>query len=317
MMRSYWTIGLLLTVFMAVLVSIGLDLIAMMLFQMPIAYCWLARRKGMAAALLLCAVAIPSVVSGSLAYGMIFGIMASFGLLLGMLAARGVSIGFSILLITTGVSAFLVMWSAADWDVVHSDFQMALQESIKTIESDTTEGAEERIAALREMFSWIGENFAYLYFGALISGVLLVVTAMTVPVYRRAASEEQFAWVNYRFTVMRTPELLVWLAIILAALWFLDSRIPNDAMRFLAWNGAIVLATVYWINGLSILIFTGHVLQWRITAVYALLLLMFVFNLIFVLSIFGFFDTWIDFRRKLLSYKQSKKKEDVDNSNME
>jgi len=302
---------------MVVLVSIGLDLIAMMLFQMPIAYCWLARRKGMAAVLLLCAIAIPSVVSGSLAYGMIFGVMASFGLLLGMLAARRVSIGFAILLITTGVSGLLVMWSAADWDVVHSDFRVALHESIKTIESDTTEGAEERIAALREMFSWISENFAYLYFGFLISGVLLVVTAMTVPVYRQAVSEEPFAWTNYQFITMRPPELLVWLAIILAALWFLDSRMPNAAIRFLAWNGAIVLATVYWINGLSILIFTGYVLKWRITAIYALLLLMLLFNLIFILSIFGFFDTWIDFRRKLLSYKQAKAKEDVDNSNME
>jgi hypothetical protein len=302
---------------MVLFLSTGLDLLAMLLFQVPIAYCWLARREGLAAVLLLSAVAIPALLAGSLAYGIVFGIMASFGLLLGMLARRRVTIGFTIALVTAGVSGFLVMWSIADWDAVHSDFQIMLQESIKTIESDETEGAEENIEALRNVFVWVGENLAYLYFGALISGVLLLVTAMTVPVYNRIGVEETLTTANFRFITMRTPEYLVWLAIFGAALWFWDSRMPNESVRLLAWNGTILLATTYWINGLSILFFAGHILNWRRIAVYAVLLVMVLFNVVFVLSIFGFFDTWIDFRNKLLSYRNRKANEDINNSGIE
>lgn len=317
MMRSYWKIGLLPAAVMVLFLSTGLDLLAMLLFQVPIAYCWLARREGLAAVLLLSAVAIPSLLAGSLAYGIVFGIMASFGLLLGMLARRRVTIGFTIALVTAGVSGVLVMWSIADWDAVHSDFQITLQEFIKTIESDKTEGAEENIEALRNLFVWVGESLAYLYFGALISGVLLVVTAMTVPIYNCIGVEETLTTANFRFITMRTPEHLVWLAIISAALWFLDSRMPNESVRLLVWNGTILLATVYWINGLSILFFAGHILNWRRIAVYAVLLVMVLFNVVFVLSIFGFFDTWIDFRNKLLSYRNRKAHEDINNSGIE
>jgi hypothetical protein len=303
MMRSYWSIGLVLSAVMALFLATGLDVFAMLLFQMPIAYFWLSRNEKAAAGMLLCAVVVPILVTGSLAYGLVFGVIASYGLLLGVLARRQVSLGVSITVVTVAVFAFLAMLSATNWEALNADLQAAFQEYAETLESDSSEDAAEQVETITEVFGWIKDHLPYLYFGALLSSVALLVTAMSVPVYWRYGVRMPLSAANWRFMWMRTPELLVWVAIGLAGLWFLDSRWPNDAVRFVAWNGSLALATVYWINGLSILFYVAHVWKWRPAVLYMLLAAMFLLNVIFTLSIFGFFDTWTDFRRKITPVK--------------
>ena len=288
---------------MALLLATGLDVFAMLLFQMPIAYFWLSRNEKAAVSMLLCAVGVPILITGSLVYGLFFGITASFGLLLGMLARRQVSLGVSVTLVTFAVFAFLTTWSATDWSVLRADLQAAFQEYATTLESDSSESAAEQVETITEVFGWVSDNLPYLYFGALLSSVMLLVTAMSVPVYWRYGMQMPFNAANWRFIWMRTPEPLVWVAIGLAGLWFWDSRWPNDVVRFVSWNGLLALATVYWINGLSILCYVAHVWKWRPAMLYLLLVVMFLLNVIFTLSIFGFFDTWTDFRRKITPVK--------------
>lgn len=314
MMRSYWSIGLVLSAVMALLLATGLDVFAMLLFQVPIAYFWLSRNEKAAAGMLLCAVVVPVLITGSLAYGLVFGVTASYGLLLGLLARRQVSLGVSIALVTVAVFAFLAMLSATNWETLNADLQTAFQEYAKTLESDSSESAAEQVETITEVFGWMTDNLPYLYFGVLFSSVMLLVTAMSVPVYWRYSIQMPFSAANWRFMWMRTPEHLVWVAIGLAGLWFWDSRWPNDVVRFVAWNGLLALAMAYWINGLSILCYVAHVWKWRPAVLYMLLVAMFLMNVIFTLSIFGFFDTWTDFRRKITPVKVPEPPDDESNS---
>lgn len=300
---------------MALFLSIGLDLPAMLLFQAPIAHYWLSRKEGMAVSMLFCATVIPVIVTGSLVYGLIFGVMASYGLLLGVLARRQVSLGKTITLLTLALFALFAAWSAADWSVFNADMQAAFRAYVETLESANTEQATEQLAVLTDAFDWIKTNLAFVYFGALLSGVMLMVTALCVPVYWRFRSDAAFSAANCQFRLLRTPEHLVWFGILFAGLWFLDSRWPNDVLRLVSWNGALALATVYWINGLSILFYVSNAWKWRPFVLYMLLLCMFLVNIIFALSIVGFFDTWFDFRRKvshIIELQKSKDRSDSD-----
>jgi hypothetical protein len=53
---------------------------------------------------------------------------------------------------------------------------------------------------------------------------------------------------------MRPPEWRVWAVILALVAWLVDNRWPSDTVRVAAWNGAVALGAVYWLNGLGILL---------------------------------------------------------------
>ncbi len=305
MMRSNWTVCIGMSAAMALFLAAGFVLPAMLLFPVPIACYWVWRRDTLALGLLCCAMATPTLMTGSIALGLLFGVVAAWGLLLGLLARRGVTLGVSVTVLTLVLFAFLAVHSAVMWDSVRADWHTALQTQLDKFESAADEGVNRQVAT---MFTWLEENLAYLYFGMLASGVLLAVTAICSVMYRAFKLEAWYGTGNYRFMRMRTPEHLVWIAILLAALWFVDSRWPHDAIRFIAWNGALVLAAIYWLNGASILFYVFDMLKCRPIVPYIVLAGMVVMHIIYVLSIIGFFDTWLDFRRKALELALSRTK---------
>ena len=315
MMRFYWIIGVALATVMALLLVVGLDLFAMMLFQVPVAYYWLSRKNGLAVGMLCFATVVPILITGSLAYALFFGIMASYGLLLGILARRQVALGMTITLLTVTMFVLLAALSIADWGILNADLQTAFHEYVVKLESTNTKEAIAQAEMIAEGFEWIEENFVFLYFGGLLGLVMFMATAASVPLYWRFRSEVSFSVTNYQFRLLRAPEHLVWLAILLVGLWFWDSRSPNEVVRFLSWNGALALIAIYWLNGLSIVFYISYVWKWRPVVIYLLLLFMIVLNIIFALSIVGFFDTWLDFRRKasyIVQLRKSSNESDSD-----
>ncbi len=299
------------TAVMALFLATGLVLPAMLLFPAPIAYCWIGRRDTLAWGLLLCATVTPVLMLGSVLVGLVFGLVAAQGLVLGVLVRNRMSFGGAILVLTLIVFVFMAAHSAIMWDTLRADWQAALQMHSERFESSADEEPAPHVVS---MLAWFEENLAYVYFGMLASGILLLVTALCSAIYWTMRLEAPVLGGNYKFMTMRTPEHLVWLAILLALLWFLDSRWPNEVVRFLSWNGALVLATVYWINGLSILLYVFHVLKFKPFVPYIVLLGMVLLNLVYVLSIAGFFDTWLDFRRKASEYVMTRTQKDNDAS---
>lgn len=254
----------------------------------------------MAAAMLFAAALIPVLITGSLLAGVIFGLMASTGLLLGMLARRRTAIGVTITVLTGVLYVLLAGLSAAGWNEIRSDFHEGIEQYKTKLESQTEEAATEDLEAVAKGFKWLEDNLPYIYFGGLFAIILLATTGVTVAIYRNLSPVISLNTVNYRFIWMRPSEHLVWLAIAVACLWFWDNRWPDDNVRFLAWNGAIALAALYWLNGLSILLFAWHRWNFNRPFLFILLTFMVLFNIIYMLSIVGFFDTWINFRRRLV-----------------
>ena len=96
------------------------------------------------------------------------------------------------------------------------------------------------------------------------------------------------------------PEPLVWVAIVVALGWFWDSYYPNDSLRLVVWNSAIMLAFIYLVNGISITAFALVLFRFQSLWLAFAVLILILFNLYQLLPFIGFFDTWINFRAWLL-----------------
>lgn len=105
------------------------------------------------------------------------------------------------------------------------------------------------------------------------------------------------------FTQVRPPDYLVWLAILVALILIYDQYYNvGEIARIVARNLAVALSFVYWLNGLSILLFCTFLFQWNV--ILTLIIVLFIFGLwsFPILAIFGFFDTWWEFRNSLLRF---------------
>jgi uncharacterized protein YybS (DUF2232 family) len=126
-----------------------------------------------------------------------------------------------------------------------------------------------------------------------------VYTSVTGGVLRRLLGRPGFAG---SFKDFRPTEWLVWGAIAVALGCLLEYHWPNPVLRAVAWNSAIALASVYWFNGLSIVVYGVHVLRPGLLAFAGFLLVVIALinlGMMPVLGLVGLFDTWGDYRRKL------------------
>ena len=74
----------------------------------------------------------------------------------------------------------------------------------------------------------------------------------------------------------------------------------DESLRLLVWNGAIALAGIYWLNGFGITVtLVAKVRVPLILVPLLILLLLIVWQAGVVLTMLGFFDTWIEFRNRL------------------
>ncbi|HOQ32824.1 MAG TPA: DUF2232 domain-containing protein [Candidatus Hydrogenedens sp.] len=103
------------------------------------------------------------------------------------------------------------------------------------------------------------------------------------------------------FSHVRPPDYLVWLAILTAIILIYDQHYNvGEWLRIVSRNTAVILSFIYWLNGLSILTFCAILFHWNI--ILTLVIVLFVFGVwtFPILALFGFFDTWWEFRLSLL-----------------
>lgn len=97
-----------------------------------------------------------------------------------------------------------------------------------------------------------------------------------------------------RLNQWRAPEFLIWPVIACGGVLLL----PFSSLKMVGLNGLIVLLTVYFFQGIAIVSFFFNKKQFPRIARFLLYGLIFVQQLLLMMVIaFGFFDTWIDFRK--------------------
>ena len=157
------------------------------------------------------------------------------------------------------------------------------------------EGGEAWIKFTQWIFgNWANVNLGLTFTGLLVNACILV--SLTGWWMRKRLIPPKPVGA---FTTLRPPDWLVWVIIVTALLWFVDSRWPSPMLRMISWNAAFGLVGIYWLNGLAIFIY--GMTAWRPAAIVVagILLVMIFANLISMLSIVGLFDTWGHFRRKI------------------
>jgi hypothetical protein len=274
----------------------GFPLPAMLLFPAPVAYCWMLGRRDVSVILTISAFVVPTLIDNNWALGAVFVLIALSGMLLAIRMQRNMSLGTSIFAVSVFVFLVVTALTLLTWPAAYTEWQTALDVYKNKIESlPNSESTEIQIALL----SWLEPNWLFVSFGMNFALILLVTTASNAALYRKLMFRGLVAPENYQFSRMRVPEQLVWIPIALAGLWFLDSKWPNDVVRLLTWNGAIAMAVVYWINGLSIVVYLIQTFQVKPFLVFVFFMLALTLNFHHVFAVVGFFDTWLDIRMRI------------------
>jgi hypothetical protein len=155
-------------------------------------------------------------------------------------------------------------------------------------------------AVVEERVAWFFEHWNALIFGTMF--ILAMLTALALVGLTEWAMRRGGVATRPKgdFRAVRMPDELVWLVIAAALLWMLDRNYPMAPVRVVAWNGAIILAGIYWLCGMAILLHTLAALRLPPMLVVLFLAMFFLAgDAQLLLCALGFFDTWADFRGRL------------------
>ncbi len=231
--------------------------------------------------------------------------VALSGFVLGAQMRKRLSMGRSIAAVSVIVFAADAVYSGFMWPASKVEYLDAV-----SAYGEQLQAGDEATDRLMDLLTWMGDNWLYTSFGFAFGVILLGATVIQYLLYRNLVAQGLIKPVNIHFSRMRVSEHLVWMAIALAGLWFLDKWHPNDAIRFVSWNGAIAMAFIYWLNGFSIVVYFIKVLQPKPVFVLMLLVAAFIFNFHQLFAVAGFFDTWFDFRLKIARIASARMKQE-------
>lgn len=276
----------------------GLHPLAMAIFPAPVALCWISRAYGRAIGLVLCATMAGFWAAGSAAMAVFYTAAAMVGVLMGLVMAWRWRFGRCVAVVTLAVYLLVAGNVLAHWEESRREATIFLNARIAELEQGK-EGTESAVAsALAESFRWFEANWANLSLG-MVFGMVLMASAALVAYVARRARRGGAVGPEGAFSSMRVPEWVVWIAIALALLWFVERRWPNDVLRLVTWNSAVGLAFVYWLNGFSILLHAMSAFSLSPFLCLAIVLGMFYLNAHPALCAVGLFDTWWDFRTRV------------------
>lgn len=313
-MKVYPTIwGGLFLIAVASTALLGPNVVAIVLFPVPVALYEARRQRGPALGLVACA-ALATVVSfvawggaptfgDGLYAGLYDGLQAAVGLLLGLGLRRRWHHGQVVAAVAIAAFAIYLANVLLAWDAWRAnttvDIKAATEEVQASLQAQAREaevtGPVPGVAAME----WLRENWLAIVFGAYFACLFLPVACVAVSVTTRLLRR----WfgepgVRGSFAAMRPPEWLVWVAIGLALVLFLDQKWPSAPVHVGVWNIAVGLGAVYWLNGLGVFLYGTNVLRPSLL-VYLAIVVVLVSWVVPVLFFLGLFDTWADFRKRL------------------
>lgn len=280
-------------------IASGVSIMGMVVFPAAIAYFWVRKEYLCTGALLVGSLVAPLVGGGDDLLVAVFGVSALTGIFLGYGMHKGLSLGPAIAVASVLLFSAITAYTVLIWQDINANWQQFFEVYRAQFQAMPP---SDNVDLTLKMISWMELNWPYVLFGFLFGFFFLASTVTLSNVYRHLAVVGLIEPKNYKFSVMRTPEHLVWLAIALAGLWFWDNSKPNDWIRFISWNGAIALAVVYWVNGLSIGVYAVQVFSPRPIIVFVMLLLVIFLNIHQLFAVVGFFDTWWNFRWKIRQF---------------
>lgn len=265
---------------------------AVVALPFPVAALW-TRGRPAAALLLALAAGLPLFMAGGAPVTLAAAaVVAAAGILLSQAARRGWSYGRCVaalalllfLLAAGGASAA----SRQDWTVFFA---------ARAAEFESVGGSGN--AAFAGWLKWLDEHLAFMGYGLLFQGALYAASVQAALFFawlRVTAGEGSEPLPEGRFRTMRPPEWLVWAVILVLVTWLVDNRWQNDVLRLIAWNGAVALGAVYWLNGLGILLCATEAFRFRPGMVVLTLSVVFLLSLQHLLAVAGLLDIWFDQR---------------------
>jgi len=256
---------------------------------------WLADERGKAWKMVPFLGVITGLVLGSATAGVIHGIAAASGVPLAIMLQRRWPYGWRLALVSALVFSLVGGVMLANWRDVRAFVTQLSNARIN-------EMAENGISADQtvEFMKWWDVNYAFLGPGS-VFGTVLFLSAFLLSVLDRwqRAPEAAAKRKPTGFQRMQLPDWAVWIAIVVALLWFAEQRWPNEVLRALTWNSAIGLVFVYWLNGYSILLYALTVFKASAFATFMVFSGFVLFSgMLPALSVLGLFDTWYDFRMR-------------------
>lgn len=220
-------------------------------------------------------------------------VAGSLGLPIGRGVRRNGSYGRSVAVVTLLMFAALAGTMVGAWSELGEAVAQSRDELGRALDEA---GGDERAIRLLERQVWVTDHWPYLLFGVAFAIALFAGCAMVSAARQWIARRHGLAGAG-SFRTMRPPDALAWLVILMFALWYADYRSPSETLRYVAWNGAIALAVVYWVNGLCVLAFTLRAL--RPHPLIGMMLIAISLLLLNLLTVVGLFDTWGDFRPRI------------------
>lgn len=279
------------------LAASGAPQAAVGLFILTAAYEWAVGRWQRS--LGVCAVAAVSglLSTESLAGAAVYALSVQLGVGIGLAFRRRWPMGVCVASVTSAAYAVVLASMVLQWSETRRYLTIEMNAMIARIEEVGRQSGRAN-EALIEQLKWMDVHWAYIGPGLVFGFMLLGATAalaFLAWMVRRSGVE---SGPGTRFREMRTPEWLVWVAILVALLWFADRRWPHDVLRALTWNSAFALTFVYGLNGLSIVAYGLCAFQFGPSAV-ALIAVVVLLSGAQALVPLGLFDTWWDFRRQV------------------
>lgn len=280
----------------ALLSVLQLQAFALLLFPVPIAWYWTQAMRGPAYGLLTCAFLSGLVIAPGLAA--LYLSVALSGVVLGAAAARFRRFGVCLAAMTAYLGTVTLGLLAANWPAARQStevFWVAQMQAVRKIMATRSEALQDSGDLMLESMQWTLNNLVNLHFGMIFTLILLFCTVAVVILRRRLA--ETPGALETQFSEARPPEWLVWVVIGVALCWFADQQWPQPVLRGVTWNAAVGLSAVYWLNGLSLGLYTLQALKagW----ILYLLLGLFAFQARLALCIVGLFDTWWPVRDRM------------------
>lgn len=271
---------------------LGFHALAMVLFPIPVAIYWLSGQPRRSLVLILCAALAALLTLGSaLAVGY-YSIVAALGVLLGLGIARNWRYGWIVAAVTAAAYLLIAGRMLLLWDQTLAHTQAWFDAVLaQAADRPGSNGSQQAVV------NWLKEHWAEVGVGMIFWPVLIVTCLGLSLTVRLLSRSEEMPRPRGSFREMRTPEWLVWAAILLAALWFIERTWHVAPLRLVTWNTALALSAVYWVNGVSVLAYAFNALHPTLIACLAVVMLVFLAGVHPVLCFVGLFDTWAHFRK--------------------
>ncbi len=224
----------------------------------------------------------------------------------GIVMAAGLARGWTYTRVVTVVSVLafglMTLGVILNWQDWNAQFDSFFETQRQAIKSQTDQRGQEYVDDALAAMAWLRDNKQAFNFSiTFLIGLVLscFYASVTSGIVRALLRKPGFTGT---FKDFRPSEWLVWGAIAAALACIAEYHWPNEILRDVAWNSALVLAAVYWFGGLAIVVYGVHVLRPSPLTLLGFVLVVMVLSgmgMLPVLALVGLFDTWGDYRRKL------------------